>query len=269
MPAPKKLARGFNPRFQRFECKYLISEEKARAIRRYIRPYVEVDPYAAGTPDNSYMISSLYLDGSDLRLFWESRNGIKDRIKLRIRNYNGSTRAPVFLEIKRRRNRLVRKGRARIDQDAAALMLAGRAPDTSHLSSAERSCYDEFVGWVARWATQPIVWVGYRREAYVGAFNPGIRITMDRDIACSPAAGRPVCTCFGRERPPDTLWRRVENTRVILELKFNVAFPDWMRDLVQRFDLQQRSYSKYGNSVMRGVDSWRLSSKEAWSLPGS
>ena len=69
----------FEARFRRYECKYLIPESLAVEIRRYIRPFVDVDPHAADSADRSYDITSLYLDAPDLKLFWESQEGVKER----------------------------------------------------------------------------------------------------------------------------------------------------------------------------------------------
>jgi hypothetical protein len=260
MTGNSKKNKPYVARFRRYECKYLITESQAEAVRRYIAPFVNVDAYAAGSPDRSYDIASIYLDSPDLRLFRESQEGVLDRIKLRIRHYSEAAAAPVFLEIKRRHNRLVLKGRARLDRDAASLMLAGGVPDTSRLAIGERASYEEFVGWVGRWIARPLIWVKYRREAFVGLFDTGIRITMDRNLLCSP-------TAEGNGLLPTCSWRPIENRRVVLELKFNHSYPDWMRCLAQRFNLKQRSYSKYGKAVLRGIDAWRLSSGCAWSLP--
>lgn len=251
---------SFEARFRRYECKYLIPESMADKIRRYTRPFVEVDPHAADSADRSYDITSLYLDAPDLKLFWESQEGILNRIKLRIRSYCEQEDAPLFLEIKRRYNRLVLKGRARLGRGAVAVMLAGGAPDASGLEGDEKACYSEFVAWIARWIAQPVVWVRYRREAFVGAMNPGIRITMDRNLCCAPA------THASGSRPP-SFWRPLGSRQVVLELKFNQAFPRWMDSLAKRFCLRQRSYSKYGNAVRRGLDAWHLPRDEAWALP--
>lgn len=267
MPFFRPKEAPFRPRFHRFECKYVIDEGRAAAIRRFISPYVHVDPHAGDSFDRGYTITSLYLDAQNLRLFWESQEGLKDRIKLRIRSYNGNTDDPAYLEIKRRQNRLVNKGRARLDQDSVTAMLAGGAPDTSHLVGEEMACYEEFLSWIGRWATLPVVWVKYRREAYVGAFNPGIRVTFDRNLACAPASTGSEAWAALKNDMLTPSWRSLETHRVVLELKFNMAFPGWMHDLVQQFDLSQRSYSKYCNAVRGAVDSWRLSANEAWALP--
>ncbi|MBZ0268630.1 polyphosphate polymerase domain-containing protein [bacterium] len=246
-------------RFRRHECKYLVDENLAGAIRDYMRPYVDVDPHAGANPDHAYDITSLYLDAPDLKLFWETEEGVRNRIKLRIRHYGPVQASAAFLEIKRRRDRLVLKGRARLAPDAVAFLLAGGSPDASRLPADERACYGEFVGWVDRWLAQPVVWVKYRREAYVGSYHRDVRITMDRNLVCAPATGR-----GGDIRAAS--WEPVETRKVVLEVKFDASCPDWVVQLVRSFQLQRTSYSKYGNAVRRGLPGSLLSPVDAWAM---
>ncbi|MBK7701785.1 MAG: polyphosphate polymerase domain-containing protein [bacterium] len=233
-------------RFRRYECKYLIGEDQAAGIRAFARPYVVPDPHAAASPDLSYDITSLYLDAPDLRLYRETVEGQLNRIKLRIRHYEESPDSPVFLEIKKRFNGLVLKSRAGICRDATAAILDGGVPDLRFPKSDQQACCEEFAGWVARWRARPMVWVRYRREAYVGTINTDVRVTMDRGLVCAPAddGGGPVRA---------SSWRPVETRLVILEVKFDGSFPGWVAQLVQRFRLEKRSYSKYGHCIQRAM----------------
>ena len=242
----------YRAKFRRYECKYLIRENTVDELVRYIAPYVEPDPYAKDWPGYVYPVSSIYLDNSVLKLYRETREGIRDRIKLRIRSYQPSNpKPPVFLEIKRRRNNLVLKSRARIDWEQASDMLSGFAPDISQLHHTELACYEEFVSLMSRWGARPIVSVRYEREAYVGRFDRDHRVTIDRQIQCAPAGD--VDLGF-RAGIPERDWRPIERRFLVLELKFNNAFPLWMRDLIRYFDLRRTSYSKYGHAIQRAVD---------------
>lgn len=237
--------------FRRHECKYAIDEAQAAAVRQAIGPYVELDPYARKSPDSCYDIQSAYLDSPNLRLYQETRDGNVNRLKLRVREYPGSgADAPVFAEIKRRYDRLVLKSRARMSRPMAVDMLAGVTDKIPGLSRDEQACHDEFVGWLLKWQARPVVWVGYTREAYVGIYQEDLRITFDRRLRCAPAESL--------ERPEETDWREMEPCRVILELKFDVSYPDWMQQLVARHELRQESFSKYAKAVERGLEHWRL-----------
>ncbi|MFQ5505096.1 MAG: VTC domain-containing protein [Planctomycetota bacterium] len=233
------------PRFRRHECKYLIPESAAGELRRFIAPYTEPDPHANEQFHGSYRVLSLYLDTPKLRLYRETREGLAERIKLRIRSYGKRDSAPVFLEVKRRRNRLVLKSRARIGRGQMRELLAGGAPDVGKL---EGSCYDEFLCWIARYGARPVVHVGYEREAHVGCFDRGLRVTLDRELRCASADEG------WRLESAELDWVEPLTDRVILELKFDHAFPSWMRDLTRQLKLQRVSFSKYGHSVRSAFD---------------
>jgi SPX domain protein involved in polyphosphate accumulation len=93
----------------RFEQKYIITEEQALQIRDFVQAYLELDENGVGKPNFSYPVHSLYLDSNDLKLYWTTINGDKNRFKLRIRFYNNKPETPVFFEIKRRMNNCIMK----------------------------------------------------------------------------------------------------------------------------------------------------------------
>lgn len=231
-------------RWARFECKYLIHDELAERVRHWIQPYVQPDPHAAASEDHSYRISSLYLDTQDLRLYHETVDGIEKRNKLRIRSYSRDPRSPIFLEIKRRHDRVVEKVRAKVGLDTVTKVLAGKAPRAEELGfeGEARDSYEEFVRLYSELAAVPVLHVGYRRQAYVGIFQTDVRVTFDREIIAVPAGCRDALEF-------DTDAESVEPVKVVLELKFNDRFPSWMQDAIRHFGLDRTSYSKYGHSI--------------------
>ena len=54
---------------QRFEVKYLVEEDMARALRQFVRCYLGPDEFAANAVDCAYPVHSLYLDSPDLTLY--------------------------------------------------------------------------------------------------------------------------------------------------------------------------------------------------------
>src|SRR5947207_1321109 len=120
---------------QRFELKYLIPEETALLVRDFVRSYLEMDEYSVGRPNYSYPVHSLYLDSQELKLYWETINGNKNRFKLRLRYYSTNPDTPVFFEIKRRMNNCILKQRGGVRQDCVGLLLGGHFPEPEHLVS--------------------------------------------------------------------------------------------------------------------------------------
>jgi hypothetical protein len=124
-----------NLQLQRFEIKYLVSEEKARKVRQFISSYLEIDEFGATQPNFSYPIHSLYLDSELLTFYWHTINGDKNRFKLRLRFYEGGPSSPVYFEIKRRTNDAILKQRGAVRRECVAWLLAGHLPSPSHLIS--------------------------------------------------------------------------------------------------------------------------------------
>ena len=118
---------------QRREIKYIIREEEALAIRSYLSSYLEPDEFAAGKPDNSYSVHTLYLDSNHLATYRAANDGDRNRFKLRIRYYDDNPASPVFFEIKRRINEGIVKQRARVRREAVRSLLTGESPLPEHL----------------------------------------------------------------------------------------------------------------------------------------
>ncbi len=87
-----------------------------------------------------------------------------------------------------------------------------------------------------------MIYVSYTREAYVSPDSNSVRVTFDRHLY-----GTPHQRGEGLSYPADGTSPNVGG--VILELKFTDRFPDWMRELVQAFDLQRTSCPKYNHCI--------------------
>ncbi|MBL8899040.1 MAG: polyphosphate polymerase domain-containing protein [Planctomycetes bacterium] len=231
-------------RWQRFEHKYLVDEALARKLRASAAAYVAPDPFAARFPGNRYAISSLYLDAPSLKLFHETLEGQKQRFKLRVRSYSDDPATPLHFEIKRRLNGVVQKVRCSVSRELGYALLEGSTSDLSGLDEAKRRNLGEFLSLQQEIAAQPQVLVRYDREAYAGVFDPEVRLTFDRDLRTAVARGYRV-----EVQRDDFL--RVGDERVVVELKFDGRLPGWMSALVQRYQLDRLSFSKYGHSIQR------------------
>lgn len=256
---------------QRFELKYLFNEDTALAVRRFASSYLDLDEFAVGKPNNSYTIHSLYMDSDDLRLYWGTLNGTKNRFKLRLRFYN--EKSPVFFEIKRRMNNCIMKQRAGVKREHVQDVLRGNIQPDFLIKKDARSlqAVQNYVSLANIIQARPKVHISYDREAWVTSENNSIRLTFDRNVMAE------------RELVPKLLEDRSHATRtelakhVILELKFTGRYPYWFRDLVETFGLVQIGAAKYCEGVnaigedkmlaSRGGSSAPLPVLEGWSQP--
>jgi hypothetical protein len=230
---------------QRFEFKYRISEEWALHIREFVGSYLQIDEYGFRKPDLSYPVHSLYLDSDDLFTYWRTVNGDRNRFKLRLRFYNAHPDTPVFCETKHRMDHCIAKQRAGVHKEAVPLLLAGQLPDAKHVITKEAKAFraiEHFCALTQMLRARPKVHVAYQREAWVDPHGDAVRVTFDRHV-------------LGEAEPTTRFETEMTNpvrpfgNEVILELKFTNRFPNWMRDMVERFELNRGSAAKYCECV--------------------
>jgi VTC domain len=69
-----------------------------------------------------------------------------------------------------------------------------------------------------------------------------VRVTFDRKIRVEP--------CFHSRLTTDMdAPRQIYTDRIVLELKFTGRYPNWFRELVERFGLMRATASKYCGGV--------------------
>lgn len=230
----------------RYEIKYLISEDQVPEIREAIRPFCSLDPFSARSVNGHYRIESLYLDTGRHDLYRISRERHPDRFKVRIRRYGEvEGESPVFLEVKRKTHGIIRKTRARLPAEGWRARLT--APLSSDATPAERQFRDR----VQCNDLRPVLLVRYEREAWSSDIDGYARVTFDRQIcvqarstlsfASDPHAWIPVDHRQALKTPVPRV--------VVLELKCTLDVPRWMSRLTERFSLGRRGVSKYCGGV--------------------
>lgn len=230
---------------QRFEHKYILSEDVALAVRDFVSSYLEIDEFGATMPNLSYPVHSLYLDSDTLTLYRTTINGDKNRFKLRLRFYGDRPEAPVYFEIKRRMNNTISKLRGGVKRDAVDQLLSGYMPDPAHLVSKDPKqlvALQKFCHHVTEMRAKPKAHVAYLREAWISRHDNSVRVTMDREVRCDP---EPTTRLSTKMVNPVLVFGNM----VILELKFTNRFPDWFRELTRVFGLMQCGAAKYVDGV--------------------
>ncbi len=219
-----------NPVDGAFEIKFLLAPDKAANIVEQAKRFLAWDPFSDPLNGNGYQVESLYLDSPQLDVY--HRVPGFSRRKFRIRRYGESDQA--FVERKSKRRGLVRKKRTQIPIVETSKLGAGQVePD-----------------WIGAWfhdrlqrrALKPTMQVRYQRIALMGMDSTGpIRITVDSQLQCMPIVN------FEFHRWDNPL-SPVED-RCVLELKFRANIPEAFQKLVQEFQLQSQSMSKYRKSI--------------------
>ena len=228
----------------RHEIKYIVSESTAKAIARFVEPYLPVDKYSKMQPTGEYPVVSLYLDSHNFQLCRESMEGHKNRFKLRIRSYTDDPDYPRFLEIKRRMNSIIIKNRIRIKDHHVSHFLSGRSLP-SHYYSTDEKLFKQFRLYMDSINAAPVVKVRYMRQAYENDLENRVRVTLDRELAFKVSDKHDVSL-------NGTGWQFVPTKGVILEIKFSDYYPGWLNQMIRCFDLRAESVSKYVRSIQKG-----------------
>jgi len=230
----------------RFEFKYVIDESLVRPLRDFARSYLTTDEHADPAQNHEYEVCSLYLDSPTLTLCRATMQGHKNRFKLRIRFYDHSPHSPAYFEIKRRQNDVILKQRAAVRREAVGRLLAGQWPSWSDLYNANTHQFGALERFCALRDTihaEGQVFVSYRREAYITPNDNSVRLTFDRRVAGQPYGHN--WSLFSSQEP---FHPKIEG--VILEVKFTDRFPNWVRQMVELFDLERVSMAKYVRCIL-------------------
>ena len=228
----------------RYELKYTVTEGQAAQIRDFIQPLFSLD---ANVPSEqgSYTVNSVYMDTPGLRFYHDTRLRELLRFKPRVRYYGTDEIEFATLEVKFRHNRTVWKARDRI--------AVTQWPEVLETARSERTspkyagAPESFVEIHHLYGTEPVLHLRYKREAFVSEVDTYGRITFDRAMRYRLLRGSYDLSCHEDEMAyyDDAITAQWAESPVVLEIKTESLVPFWAMDLIKRFSLVQRGYSKY------------------------
>ena len=147
---------SFQTVFQRYELKYLLTQEQKKKILQAIAPYMELDQYGRTT------IRNLYFDTGNYRLARHSIEKPSYKEKLRVRSYSqADPESPVFVELKKKYRNVVYKRRIALPEKEAMEWLQGGSCSQDVQIFRE---VDYFLSYYRNLA--PVVFLSYEREAF-------------------------------------------------------------------------------------------------------
>ncbi len=228
----------------RYELKYTVTEQQAAEIRDYIQPLFSLDANVA-SERGSYTVNSVYMDTPGLRFYHDTRFRQLLRFKLRIRYYGTDAVKFATLEVKYRHSRTVWKARDRIAMAEwpAVLEIAKCDRTSPEYGAMPRSLVELH----HLYGTEPVLHLRYSREPFVSEVDAYGRITFDRAMRYRLMRGS--YDLLGNEGEmnyyDDAITAQWAESPVVMEIKTEPLVPFWAIDLIKRFSLVQRGYSKY------------------------
>ena len=220
--------------FQRHELKYLLTRSQKGRILECIQPYMSLDKYGRTT------IRNIYFDTENYRLIRRSIEKPVYKEKLRVRNYKSKhSDGNVFVEIKKKYNKVVYKRRISLAEDEAISWLTGESECAVESQIVKEIDYfRNFYG-----ELKPALFLSYEREAYYCKDGGDFRVTFDENILCrqenmnfyTESSGIPV----------------LEEDKVLMEIKCSGGIPLWMTEILSKEKIYKTPFSKYGTAYQR------------------
>jgi len=229
--------------FNRYEKKYMIDESTYKKMMKVLRNHMVADKYCVN--DNFYSICNIYFDTDNDELIRTSIEKPIYKEKLRMRSYGvPKNDDEIFLEIKKKYNRVVNKRRTTL-----SLAQAKRFMDTGYLPKEGDKINSQVVKelnyFMKVYHPIPKVFLAYDRMALFGIDDKDLRITFDKNIRSR------------RERVDLTLGddgeKLIPDGYYLMEIKVANAFPLWLTHLLTKYKVENISFSKYGTEYKKYI----------------
>jgi len=229
----------------RHEEKYFLSFAQMQVIKSRLDATLQLDKHSH--PDKGYTISSIYFDSLSHKNVFEKLSGIRDRHKYRVRFYNNELKGSIKLEKKIKVNEYVSKKSVQLDyQTAEGIIL------NDFFASKNKTLLEEFLIEKKLKLLKPVVLVEYDRLAYISPLQ-NTRVTFDLNLRFSSIQKE-----LGLNSINDL--KKISaypDSRVIMEIKYNSFFPEYLRSIIGSIRTSRRAISKY-------VTCMATSSKNNW-----
>lgn len=233
--------------FTRKEQKYLISLEQYHELVKRMSPYMRSDKYGV---DGRYTVTSLYFESPHHHIYFETKNKLKFRQKLRLRVYDHTDlTGNAFFEVKQKHKKVVNKRRMVLPLREAYRYLKNDATSSieTYITS-NTQVFKEIDHFRQLYELYPEMIISYDRHALHAILDPELRVTFDFNLRC---------------RNDDLLLEHgphgeyfIDENLVVLEVKVNHSVPLWLTRMLQELACEQRSASKYCTSIecLKGIE---------------
>lgn len=212
---------------KRFELKYVLSRAQVEAFQKAVQGHIKVDQYGLST------IASLYYDTPDFTMINRSIEKPLYKEKIRLRSYGLAKKgSQVFLEVKRKNDRIVYKRRIATDEVTAERFFSDEEEFDHGQIARELQALKEHYG-----TLEPKYLIIYDRIAYYQD-DSDLRITLDMNP-------RYRAEDLDLHTSLDGIPLRKEG-EAILEVKVQHAIPLWLAHILAKEGIYLSSFSKVG-----------------------
>jgi len=214
--------------FKRYEKKYVITLEQGAALRDICSRYMKPDKFG------EYLVQNVYFDTENWDVIRFSLEKPFFKEKLRLRCYDVYREdGELFLELKKKYRGVVYKRRLVIPIKS----LYGRTfRDIVSAGSSQISRELDF--YMRTNAVRERIYISYRRMAFAGTKDDGLRLTFDTDLRF-----RLDCLDFSY---PGSGHGIIPDGAMLMEIKTLGGIPLWLTGALCEYEIYPKAFSKYG-----------------------
>lgn len=231
----RNVTTNYVTRFQREEMKFFVDNKIVDLLILEFANFMQPDSYSQKGP---YAIHSVYFDTLDWQAFYTKMDGNERRQKFRIRSYveKPESSETVFVEIKGKVGQTVFKRRTPVNYADAKRLAYGLSVDKSS------PIIDEWRFGLLRNALKPKILNSYHRLAFHSENFPGLRITIDQNLRYT------LTNQLSFDQPLRSGYWSMKKS--VIEIKFDRYLPQFVINIIHRYNLKQSPISKYCDSVI-------------------
>lgn len=227
--------------FKRYEKKYLLNQAQYELLIPKILNYMEFDKHCVD--NTNYHIYSIYYDNDNNDVIRHSISKPYYKEKLRLRSYK-ITKNPndiVFLELKKKINKIVSKRRIVLTfKEAIDFLEKGIRPSSDDYIN--NQVLNEIEYYLHTNSVHPSVFIGYSRKAFFAKDNHDFRLTIDSKILTRREDLSLSSGYYGKDI--------LENNQYLMEVKILGAIPLWFTNILSELKIYNTHFSKYGTEFM-------------------
>ncbi len=225
--------------FTRREQKYLITRTQYEMLVELMMPYMRYDKFGV---NGRYTVTSLYFENRSHQIYFETKNKLEFRQKLRLRIYDDTDiNGTAFFEIKQKHNRVVNKRRTALPLKEAYRYIYYWPDRLESYRPSNLQIMKEIHHFRTFYGLEPEMVISYDRHAFHCLDDPDLRVTFDFNLRCRSDD-------LQIEHGPHGA-HFIAPDLVILEVKVTHSVPLWLTRFLQILNCEQRGASKFCTSL--------------------
>ncbi|MBF0786560.1 MULTISPECIES: polyphosphate polymerase domain-containing protein [unclassified Streptococcus] len=220
--------------FRRKESKYIVDKKVFVQLEAELKEHMVADDYAKSS------ITNIYFDNDNFGMIQDAiaKKYGREKVRMRIYDTEPSENSQAFLEIKQKENKIGLK--YRLTSTPLAVMNYVEKGLADHTITDEKVTSKLEVLRERYGTIKPKMYIYYDRVSFKGKEDRKIRVTVDqnllyRDDYVDVKKGK-----FGRYL--------LDPDKVIMEIKVPEKHPAWLIALLEKYQIDKQSFSKYGNA---------------------